>query len=74
MKEPKITRKDLAFARRLQKKRQRLGVSQEELAVKTGFTQTYISLIEVGKRHASLKALKKIASALGLKVKDLINF
>lgn len=70
----KITKKDQAFGRRLQRIRKQARVSQEELSARTGFTQTYISMIEVGKRKASLKALKKIASALGLKVKDLINF
>lgn len=74
MKKPKITGKDLALAKRLQKTRKRLEVSQEELAVKTGFTQTYISLIEVGKRKASLKALTKITRALGIKVRDIIDF
>lgn len=74
MDEPKITKKDQAFGRRLQRIRKRARISQENLAFKIGFTQTYISLIEVGKRRASLKALKKIASALNLKVRDLINF
>lgn len=74
MEELKITKKDIAFGRRLQRIRKHADISQEELSAKTGFTQTYISMIEVGKRRASLKALKKIASALGQRVKDLINF
>jgi transcriptional regulator with XRE-family HTH domain len=45
--------------------RQRLGISQEELADRSGLHRTYISEIERGLKSPSLKALLAIASALG---------
>jgi transcriptional regulator with XRE-family HTH domain len=71
---PKITQKDLAFGRRLHRERKKAGFTQEKLAEKTNLSTTFIGLLEVGKRRASIKSLQKIASALGMKVKDLINF
>ena len=70
----KITRRDLAFGRKLQKLRRKSGITQEQLADKTGLSTTFIGLLETGSRQPSLKTLRKIASALHLKVKDLINF
>lgn len=70
----KFTQKDLKFGRRLARVRDQKGFTQESLAIKTGLSTTFIGLLETGKRRASIKSLQKIASALGLKVKDLINF
>ncbi len=41
------------------------GVSQNELANIAGITQTFLSLVEHGKRIPSYDVLKKIAKALG---------
>ena len=71
---PKTTQKDLAFGRRLHRLRKKFGLTQEELAVKTNLSTTFIGLLETGKRRASVKSLQRIAAALRLKVKDLINF
>jgi transcriptional regulator with XRE-family HTH domain len=68
------TRKDISFGKRLARLRKKAGFTQEKLADKTGLSTTFLGLIEVGKRHGSLKSLQKIASALGLKVKDILNF
>ncbi len=70
----KITQKDLSFAKRLARLRKKAGFTQERLADKTGLSTTFIGLLETGKRKASLKSLQKIASVLGLKVKDILNF
>lgn len=74
MAQVKFTQKDLAFGRRIRRVRKQKELTQEELADKTGLSQTTIGLLEVGKRRVSLKTLQKIASALGVKVKYLINF
>ena len=44
--------------------RQKLNISQEELAFKAGLHRTYISAIECKRRSISLENIEKIASAL----------
>jgi len=70
----KITKKDERFGRRLAKMRKKAGYTQEGLANKTGLSVPFIGMIEIGQRKASIRSLQKIASALGTKVRDLINF
>ena len=70
----KQTKKDLRFARRLKRERKRAGLTQEELADKTGLSVTFIGLLETAQRRPSIKSLQKIASALGVKAKDLLPF
>ena len=70
----KTTQKDIAFGKHLAKMRKKADFTQEELAEKSGLSTTFLGLLETAKRKASLKSLQKIASTLGVKVKDLINF
>jgi transcriptional regulator with XRE-family HTH domain len=70
----KITQNDISLGRKIKKLREKSGLTQEQVAVRTRLTQTHISLVETGKRKASMDALKKIASALDVKVRDLIPF
>lgn len=70
----KITQNDIALGRKMKRLREKAGLTQEEVAVKTRLTQTHISLVETGKRKASMEALKKIAAALNVKVNELIPF
>jgi len=74
MNDRKITNQDRALGRRIHKLRKHAGLSQEQLASRTHLTQTHVSLVETGKRKASMTTLKKFASMLGVKVKDLIPF
>ncbi|MBQ9788997.1 MAG: helix-turn-helix transcriptional regulator [Lentisphaeria bacterium] len=41
------------------------GLTQKELAEKSGITQTNISAYESGKRNLTRKAAEKLANALG---------
>ena len=70
----KITQNDIALGRKIKKLREKANLTQEQVAEKTRLTQTHISLVETGKRRISMEALKKIGSALGVKVRDLIPF
>lgn len=70
----KITNKDIRFAKRLQRVRKQAGLTQEELADKCSLSTTFIGLLETGRRKPSFKSLQKIASALGVKAKDLLPF
>ena len=60
------------FGEKLRNIRLDLGYSQEELSFKAGLHRTYISSVERGKRNISLTNIKKLADALGLKMKDLM--
>ncbi|MCT4686837.1 helix-turn-helix domain-containing protein [Vallitalea sp.] len=53
--------------------RERQGLSQNKLGAKAGITAASISLIESYKRSPTLKNLEKIAKALNVKVRDLLD-
>jgi transcriptional regulator with XRE-family HTH domain len=48
------------------------GLSQEDLAEKSGFTQQYISGLESGNRNPTIITIHEIAHALGKSHMDLI--
>lgn len=49
------------------------GLSQEELALSSGLHRTYISQIERGIKQPTLKNLHKIATALNIKLHQLVR-
>ena len=57
----------------LKKIRQRLGITQEELALRCGLTQGYINFLENGKRGYTERSLEKIALALGIQIHKLFE-
>jgi transcriptional regulator with XRE-family HTH domain len=61
------------FGDKVRAERGKLGLSQEQLAFKTGLDRTYISGIERGRRNPSLKNLGKIANALDLPLGKLLT-
>lgn len=71
MEDRKITNKDLAFGRKLQRTRKKGGLTQEQLADATRLSTTFIGLIETGRRKPSLKTLQKIASSLKINIREL---
>ena len=58
----------------IRKRRLALGLTQEELAEKADLHWTYISGIERGVRNVSIVNLFHIATALGVRVRDLVKF
>jgi transcriptional regulator with XRE-family HTH domain len=70
----KITQKDLSIGKRIKKFRRELNLTQEQLADKVRISTTHIGLVETGYRRMSMKTLQKVATALKVKVKDLITF
>jgi len=52
--------------------RQNQGWSQEHLAKEVGLSRAYVSLLEQGKRTASLSALQKIAALFGKEPGELL--
>jgi transcriptional regulator with XRE-family HTH domain len=53
--------------------RKERGLTQEELAERSGLTQQYISGIENGRRNPTIVAIYDLASALGVSHLDLVT-
>ena len=53
--------------------RKQAGLSQETLAEKAGLHPVYFGKIERGEQWISLHALLRIAKALGVRVRDLVD-
>jgi CheY-like chemotaxis protein/DNA-binding XRE family transcriptional regulator len=54
--------------------RNRLGISQEELAERASLHRTYISDVERGARNVSLASIEKLAHALEVSVPTLLSY
>ena len=50
------------------------GLSQEALAMEAGFSRSYYSEIELGKRNISILNMCKLAKCLGVSLKTLVDF
>lgn len=59
------------FGQTIRDRRQRLRISQEDLAELSGLDRTYIGGIERGERNPSLKNIARIAAALRVDVAEL---
>lgn len=53
--------------------RNRLGISQEELAFRCGVHRTYIGSIERGEKSPTLNTIEKIAAGLDTDIKSLFD-
>lgn len=53
--------------------RNKIGISQEELAFRCDLHRTYISSVELGKRNVSIKNIEKIALALEVEIIELFK-
>ncbi len=66
--------KDLKrFGARVREERERLGISQEELADRAGLHRTYLGGVERGERNLGLLNVLQIARALGVEVSVLFG-
>lgn len=57
---------------RIKENRERIGMTQSDLAEKTELSESYISHIERGKRTATIVSLVNIANVLGVTVDGLL--
>ena len=64
---PKILGRNVRDARR------RAGLSQEQLAFEAGMKRSYVSDLERGTRNPSVKAIGRLALALGVDPPDLLR-
>lgn len=60
------------FGNRVRELREKIGISQEELAYRAELHRTYISSIERGAQNISIRNIEKLAKALGITMKELV--
>lgn len=63
-----------ALGRRVKILREDQGLSQRKLALMAGTNQTHLWQIEAGRVNVGVDLLYRIASALDVKVQELIDF
>jgi transcriptional regulator with XRE-family HTH domain len=62
-----------ALATRIKKLRLDRGISQEELAHRSGLSRTGMGFLETGKRWPRLDTLMSVADGLGITVDELLK-
>lgn len=60
------------LGRNIRRRRNALGISQEELAFRAGMKRSYVSGIELGTRNPTVEALERLAGALDLDPRSLL--
>jgi transcriptional regulator with XRE-family HTH domain len=61
------------FGQEVKARRERLGISQEKLAEKTGLHRTYIGMIERGERNVTLNKIGLISEALDTNMSEIFK-
>ena len=62
-----------ALAVEIKAQRARLGISQDELALRSGLSRTFIGRIEVAQNQPTITALFKLAEGLEISAVDLVK-
>lgn len=60
--------------KRVKELRNKLGISQEELADNAQLDRTYITSVECGKRNISIVNIEKLANALNVSLAEFFTF
>ena len=63
----------IKFGKKVREERDRLGLSQEELASRAGVHRTYIGMIERAEKNITLQNIEKIAKALDVPIDYLMK-
>jgi len=61
------------FGGNVQKYRKEKQISQEKLAELADVHRTYVGMIERAEKNITLRNMEKIAKALGVEIKDLLE-
>lgn len=67
-----MTRLHQVIARNVRQARKRAGLSQADVATRSGFSDSYLSEIERGRTNPSTEVLERIAQTLGLRPYQLL--
>ena len=67
------TRRQVEFGDRVRERRQELGWSQEQLALKASINRTYIASLESGRRNPSLDLIARLAAAMKIDAAELVS-
>jgi transcriptional regulator with XRE-family HTH domain len=59
--------------RNVKRVRQDKGLTQEQLAERSGFSQQYISGLEQGRRNPTIVSIYELATALGVSYMELVR-
>jgi transcriptional regulator with XRE-family HTH domain len=70
---PRQELKDQTLGERLRQRREALGLTQQELALKLGIKPKYVADLENGPSRPSFMLLVRVADVLGLKKEDLFR-
>ncbi len=70
---PKDVGLERLFGRILQELRTERGLSQEKLGFESNYHRTYISQLERGQKNPSLRAIFRLAEALGIRPSEMIR-
>lgn len=62
---------EILFGNTVRKRRQEMGLSQEDFADKAGIHRTYVSSIELGKVQVSIRIAAQLAEALEVPLSGL---
>ncbi len=62
------------IGRKIRVEREKMGVSQEELGKLAKVHRTYVGMVERGEKNITIQNLRKFAIALGVQVRDLVDF
>ena len=64
----------LFVGKRVKELRNKLGISQEELADLAGLDRTYVTSVECGRRNISIVNIEKLAKALKVSLAVFFTF
>lgn len=64
----------LKLGQKIKELRNKLDLTQENLAEAVDVDRSYMGFVERGERNSTLMTLMKIAKALKVPLKDLLNF
>ncbi len=71
---PEETSVRVSLGRRIREIRRAQGVSQEELAHKSGLDRSYVGCVERGERNVSIDNITALARALSVPIAALVTF
>jgi transcriptional regulator with XRE-family HTH domain len=63
----------LTFGRSVRLMREKIGLSQEDFAERANVHRTYISSVELGKVNVGIEVANSLATALGLRLSELVR-